>query len=68
MRTKLASWLRAFRGGDEGAIIGQSMVEYALIIVLTTVVCIAVVTLLGLNAKEYLWDVVDSVINVALAG
>ena len=47
---------------------GQSMVEYALILFLTTLVCVAGVTAVGVNAKQYLWDVVDLVINGALGG
>jgi len=66
MRTKLVSWLRAFRESDDGALDGQSMVEYSLVIVLTTIVCIAVVALLGMNIKTLLWDVVNSVIGAAL--
>jgi len=66
MRTKLVTWLRSSREGDDGALDGQSMVEYSLVIVLTTVVCIAVVTLLGVNVKQYLYDVIELVISGAL--
>jgi len=66
MRTKLVSWLRASRGGDDRALDGQSMVEYSLVIVLTTIVCIAMVILLGVNVKTFLYDVIELVIGGAL--
>jgi pilus assembly protein Flp/PilA len=46
--TFLATWLRARFGDDEGA----SLVEYALLVALIAVVCIAAVTLLGNNASS----------------
>lgn len=66
MRTKLVTWLWSSREGDDGALDGQSMVEYSLVIVLTTVVCLAVVALLGVNVKQYLYDVIEQVIGGAL--
>ncbi|MCU1455274.1 MAG: Flp pilus assembly protein pilin Flp [Acidimicrobiales bacterium] len=44
----LASFLRARFGDDER---GASLVEYALLVALIAVVCIAAVTLLGKNAS-----------------
>ena len=44
----LATWLRA-RFDDE---MGASLVEYALLVALIAVVCIAAVTLLGNNASS----------------
>ncbi|HEY2813093.1 MAG TPA: Flp family type IVb pilin [Acidimicrobiales bacterium] len=46
--TFLATWLRARFGGDDGA----SLVEYALLVALIAVVCIAAITLLGNNASS----------------
>ena len=43
----LATWLRARFDSDRGA----SLVEYALLVALIAVVCIAAVTLLGNNAS-----------------
>jgi pilus assembly protein Flp/PilA len=54
----LANWLRA-RFDDER---GASLVEYALLVALIAVVCIAAVTLLGNNASSKL-DTVGSSIN-----
>ena len=45
----LATWLRARFGDDER---GASLVEYALLVALIAVVCIAAVTLLGRNASS----------------
>ncbi len=45
----LASWLRARFGTDER---GASLVEYALLVALIAVVCIAAVTVLGKNASS----------------
>jgi pilus assembly protein Flp/PilA len=45
----LASFLRARFGDDER---GASLVEYALLVALIAVVCIAAVTLLGRNASS----------------
>ena len=45
----LANWLRArYADGERGA----SLVEYALLVALIAVVCIAAVTLLGKNASN----------------
>ena len=45
----LATWLRARFGGAER---GASLVEYALLVALIAVVCIAAVTVLGNNASN----------------
>ena len=45
----LASWLRARFGDTER---GASLVEYALLVALIAVVCIAAITLLGSNADS----------------
>ncbi len=45
----LAAWARARFGDTER---GASLVEYALLVALIAVVCIAAVTLLGGNAKS----------------
>ena len=45
----VASFLRARFGDDER---GASLVEYALLVALIAVVCIAAVTLLGRNASS----------------
>ena len=45
----IASYVRARFGDDER---GASLVEYALLVALIAVVCIAAVTLLGNNAKS----------------
>ena len=44
-----ASWMRARFGDTER---GASLVEYALLVALIAVVCIAAVTLLGSNASK----------------
>ncbi len=44
----LATWLRARFDDDER---GASLVEYALLVALIAVVCIAAITLLGNNAN-----------------
>ena len=44
----LSNWLRAHIDDDRGA----SLVEYALLVALIAVVCIAAVTLLGNNASS----------------
>jgi pilus assembly protein Flp/PilA len=54
-----AAWLRArFADNERGA----SLVEYALLVALIAVVCIAAVTLLGKNASSKL-DTVGQSIN-----
>ena len=50
----LAAWVRAKFGKDE---IGASLVEYALLVALIAVVCIAAVTMIGNNASEKFSDV-----------
>lgn len=45
----LATWLRARFGDSER---GASLVEYALLVALIAVVCIAAVTVLGQNASD----------------
>ena len=42
---------------------GASLVEYALLVALIAVVCIAAVTLLGGNASDRFTDVSDSIGN-----
>jgi len=54
----LATWLRARFGDDER---GASLVEYALLVALIAVVCIAAVTLLGGNASSKFKSVGDSI-------
>jgi pilus assembly protein Flp/PilA len=44
----LAAWLRAHARDDRGA----SLVEYALLVALIAIVCIAAITLLGGNASS----------------
>ncbi len=53
----LATWLRA-RFDDER---GASLVEYALLVALIAVVCIAAITLLGNNASTKLNSVANSI-------
>ena len=45
----LAAWLRAKFGKDE---VGASLVEYALLVALIAVVCIAAVTMIGREAND----------------
>ena len=52
----VATWLRARTGTDEGA----SLVEYALLVALIAVVCIAAVTLLGGNTSSKFESVANS--------
>ncbi len=47
----LATWLRARFGDDDR---GASLVEYALLVALIAVICIAAVSLLGQNASSKL--------------
>ena len=54
----LAAYLRARFGDTER---GASLVEYALLVALIAVVCIAAVTLLGGNAKNKFNDVGASI-------
>jgi pilus assembly protein Flp/PilA len=53
----LATWLRA-RFDDER---GASLVEYALLVALIAVVCIAAITLLGNNASDKFSSVAGSI-------
>ena len=55
----LANWLRA-RFDDER---GASLVEYALLVALIAVVCIAAITLLGNNASSKFNSVAGSISN-----
>lgn len=55
----LATWLRA-RFDDER---GASLVEYALLVALIAVVCIAAITLLGNSASAKFSTVANSVSN-----
>ena len=55
----LATWLRARFDDEKGA----SLVEYALLVALIAVVCIAAVTLLGKNASSKFDSVGQSIAN-----
>jgi pilus assembly protein Flp/PilA len=55
----LATWLRARFDDDNGA----TLVEYALLVALIAVVCIAAVTLLGNNASSKFNSVANSIGN-----
>ena len=55
----LANWLRARFDDEKGA----SLVEYALLVALIAVVCIAAVTLLGKNASSKFDSVGQSIAN-----
>ena len=55
----LATWLRARFDDEKGA----SLVEYALLVALIAVVCIAAVTLLGNNASSKFNSVASSIGN-----
>jgi len=53
-----ASWMRArFADSDDGA----TMVEYALMVALIAVVCIAAVTLIGTNSRNKFSTVGNSI-------
>ena len=54
----LANWLRARFGDNER---GASLVEYALLVALIAVVCIAAVTVLGSNASDKFSSVGSSI-------
>lgn len=54
----LASWIQARFDLDER---GASLVEYALLVALIAVVCIAAVTLLGRNASDKFDEVGNSI-------
>ncbi|MEY2461459.1 MAG: pilus assembly protein Flp/PilA [Acidimicrobiaceae bacterium] len=53
----LATWLRAKFDEERGA----SLVEYALLVALIAVVCIAAITLLGNNASSKFNSVASSI-------
>lgn len=55
----IATWLRAHIDDERGA----SLVEYALLVALIAVVCIAAVTLLGNNASSKFESVSNSLSN-----
>ncbi|MEY2453653.1 MAG: pilus assembly protein Flp/PilA [Acidimicrobiaceae bacterium] len=55
----LATWLRAKFDSERGA----SLVEYALLVALIAVVCIAAITLLGNNASSKFSTVAGSISN-----
>ena len=55
----LVAWLRAHVHSDRGA----SLVEYALLVALIAVVCIAAITLLGNNASTKFDSVATSISN-----
>ena len=55
----LATWLRAHLNDERGA----SLVEYALLVALIAVVCIAAVTLLGTAASSKFQSVGNSISN-----
>ena len=55
----LATWLRARFDEERGA----SLVEYALLVALIAVVCIAAITLLGGNAATNFSNVANSIGN-----
>ena len=61
------SWLRAFRPTSDGAVDGQGMVEYALILVLVAVTAVVSITLLGGSIRD-LAAQIDDVIIGALSG
>ena len=52
----LAAWVREHRHDDEGA----SLVEYALLVALIAIVCLAAITLLGGNAATNFSTVANS--------
>ena len=55
----LANWLRARMDEERGA----SLVEYALLVALIAVVCIAAISLLGGNASSKFSSVANSINN-----
>jgi pilus assembly protein Flp/PilA len=54
-----ATWLRAHSTDDRGA----SLVEYALLVALIAIVCIAAITLLGNNASDKFDATANSISN-----
>jgi pilus assembly protein Flp/PilA len=57
-RNHIAPYIRALFGRSER---GASLVEYALLIALIAVVCIAAITLLGRNADEKFSEVASRI-------
>jgi pilus assembly protein Flp/PilA len=55
----LATWVRAHLRDERGA----SLVEYALLVALIAIVCIAAITLLGSNSSAKFSTVADSISN-----
>jgi pilus assembly protein Flp/PilA len=55
----LATWIRAHVKDDRAA----SLVEYALLVALIAIVCIAAITLLGNNASSKFNDTATSLSN-----
>ena len=55
----ITTWLRAHFDSDRGA----SLVEYALLVALIAIVCIAAITLLGGNAATNFSNVANSIGN-----
>ncbi|MEY2451220.1 MAG: pilus assembly protein Flp/PilA [Acidimicrobiaceae bacterium] len=55
----LATWIRAHAKDDRAA----SLVEYALLVALIAIVCIAAITLLGNNASEKFDATANSISN-----
>jgi pilus assembly protein Flp/PilA len=55
----LATWIRAHVKDDRGA----SLVEYALLVALIAIVCIAAITLLGNNASAKFDATANSISN-----
>jgi Flp pilus assembly pilin Flp len=68
MRARLLHLLQALTRGTTGEHPGQSMVEYALLLLLTTLACVAMVALLGQTTIDVLWNPIDEFINGALGG
>jgi len=66
MRTKFLSWVRANRLTSDGTAAGQGLVEYALILVMVAVVCIASVLILGVEVQD-LWAEIEDLIVSTLA-
>ena len=67
------SWLRSGRAEwlhylNIGAHDGQGLVEYALIMLLVCIACVAAVSGLGTTMVTTLWDVIQNVLIPALGG
>ena len=63
MDSTLVAYVRAWLGTHVRSEAGASLVEYALLVALIAVVCIAAVTLLGGNAKNKFSEVGSSIAN-----